>query len=351
MTDYAMTSTMMCGLDLGDKWSHVCVLTPDGEVARERRIRTTREGISRFLSGSKPMRVVMETGTHSPWVSRLVREQGHQTLVANARKLQLISQNERKGDRVDAELLARLGRVDPKLLKPIEHRSASAQQQLTLIRARATLVRSRTSLINSVRGLVKSSGHRLPSCSSESFGNSKHLAAIPDELQAAVKPLMEMIRKMTTEIRAYDKRIERLVDETPEAATLRAIPGVGPLTALAFVLTLEDASRFRNGRAAAAFLGLVPRRRQSGKGDPELRISKCGDPYMRQLLVGSAHYILGPFGPDTDLRRWGLALAARGGKSAKKRAAVAVARKLAVVLFRLWQTGEDYRPLRQATRT
>lgn len=342
-----MTTTMTCGLDLGDKWSHACVLGPDGEIAWEERVRTTREGMSRFLSRCAPMRVVMEVGTHSPWASRLADELGHEVLVANARRLQLISQNARKDDRVDAELLARVGRLDPNLLKPIKHRTPATQEQLTLIRARAALVKSRTGLINAVRGLVKSSGHRMPSCSSEAFG--KQVAAIPESLKAALEPMMEVIRKLTTEVRAYDKRLEVAAEALPETAPLRSVPGVGPLTALAFLLTLEDNSRFPNGRAAAAFLGLVPRRRQSGKGDPELRISKHGDTYLRQLLVGSAHYVLGPFGPDTDLKRWGLALAARGGKNAKKRAVVAVARKLAVLLFRLWQTGDDYQPLRQAT--
>lgn len=339
------TGTMTCGLDLGDKWSQVCVLDPDGEVVRERRVRTTPHGLSTFFASREPNLVVMEVGTHSPWVSRLVRECGHRTLVANARRVQLISQNEYKDDRTDAELLARLGRADPKLLKPIEHRTEVAQQQLTLIRARAALVRSRTALINAVRGLVKSNGKRLPGCSSEGFGNK---AAIPEELKTALEPMMKVIRTLTTEIRAHDKRIERIANDYPETARMLTIPGVGPLTALTFFLTLEDANRFRNGRAAAAYLGLVPRRSQSGGGDPQLRITKCGDRYTRQLLVTSAQYILGPFGTDSDLRRWGHQLAARGGKNAKKRAAVAVARKLAVILHRLWQSGDEYQALRLA---
>ena len=342
MTKCATAATMTCGLDLGDKWSQVCLLDGSGEIVEETRVRTTEEAMRRFFARLDPARVVLEVGTHSPWVSRLVDEAGHESIVANPRRVKLISQNEHKTDRVDAELLARLGRVDPKLLKPVTHRTKETQQDLVLIRSRAALVRSRTLLINSVRGQVKSAGCRMRSSSSETFG--KRTDELPETLRPALAPVMELIRKLTAEIRDYDKRIEEIAKDDPDTTAVRSVPGVGALTALAFVRTLEDPSRYRNGRAAAAFVGLVPRRSQSGKGDPQLRITKCGDPYLRQLLVGSAHYILGPFGTDCALRRWGLELAARGGKNAKKRAVVALARKLAVVLFHLWQNGEMFDP-------
>lgn len=341
MTNCA-TGTMTCGIDLGDKWSHLCVVDVDGEVVEEARVRTSRPAVTRLCERLEPMRVVMEVGTHSPWVSRLAADAGHDVIVANARRVQLIAHNERKSDQVDAELLARLGRVDASLLKPIQHRHETAQRELALIRARAVAVRTRTSLINSVRGQVKSAGYRIKTCSSESFG--KRVDELPELLRTALTPLMQLIVKVTTEIRAYDKRLERLAADNDDVAPLLTVPGVGSLTALAFVRTLEDPARFRSGRAAAAFTGLVPRRSQSGAADPQLRITKRGDRYLRQLLVGSAHYILGPFGPDSALRRWGLTLAARGGKNAKRRAVVAVARKLTVLLHRLWQTGEVYQP-------
>jgi transposase len=163
--------------------------------------------------------------------------------------------------------------------------------------------------------------------------------------------VLETIASLTHKIRRYERHIEQLASERyPETCLLRQVSGVGPLTALSFVLTLEDPGRFRRSRSVGAYLGLRQRQSQSGEQDPELRITKAGDHDLRRLLIGSAHYLLGPFGPDTDLRRWGLALAARGKKNAKKRAVVAVARKLAVLLHRLWVTAEVYEPLRNHGR-
>ena len=130
---------------------------------------------------------------------------------------------------------------------------------------------------------------------------------------------------------------------------MRQVKGVGPITALAYGLTLENAEHFAKSRAVGPYLGLVPKQEDSGESQPQLGISKAGDTMVRKLLVGSAHYILGPFGPDTDLRGYGLRLCERGGKNAKKRAAVAVARKLAVLLHRLWVSGEVYEPLGYAS--
>ena len=341
MKDYA-TETMTCGLDLGDTWSHVCLLDGSGEITEETRVRTTPAAIGAFFGRHEPMRVVFEVGTHSRWVDQEVVGAGHETVVANPRRVQLISRNERKTDRVDAELLARLGRVDPGLLKPIHHRGESAQKDLVLLRARAALLRARTLLINCVRGQVKSAGARIKSCSADSFG--KRTEEIPEALRPALAPMMEQVRRMTAEIRTYDKAIKALADEDPEISNLQTTGGVGPITAVAFVRTLEDPNRFASGRAAAAYVGLVPKRSQSGAVDPQLRISKCGDTYLRQLLVTCAQHILGPFGSDSDLRRWGLKLAERGGKNAKKRAVVAVARKLVVVLYRLWKSADAYNP-------
>jgi len=148
-------------------------------------------------------------------------------------------------------------------------------------------------------------------------------------------------------IQEYDKKIEKLAREKyGHTALLRQVKGVGPITALAYVLTLENPKRFVKSRDVGPYLGLVPRQEDSGESQPQLGISKAGDTMVRKLLVGSAQYILGPFGPDTDLRRYGVRLCERGGKNAKKRAAVAVARKLAVLLHCLWVSGEVYEPLR-----
>jgi transposase len=335
------------GLDLGDKYSHLCLIdTQSGEVMEEGRLRTTPEAFRRrFDSEQQPLRIAIEAGTHSPWVSRVLEECGHEVLVANPRKVRLIYTNKRKTDEIDAENLARLARLDPKLLYPLKHRGEDSQAHLAIIRSREALVGARTQLVNHIRGAVKSFGARLPKCPAVSF-HKKAAAHIPEILWPALEPLLETIGSLTQRIREYDQQLETICQEHyPETDLLRQVEGVGALTALTFVLTLEDPSRFAKSRTVGAYLGLVPARDQSGDRDPQRRITKEGDEMLRRLLVGSAHYILGPFAKDSDLRRHGEKIATRGAKNAKKRAAVAVARKLSVLLHRLWVTGELYDPL------
>lgn len=345
-------STMTAGIDIGDRYSKICLVDQlDGEVevVEETRIRTTREAVMRYFSAREPMVVAMEVGTHSPWMSRLIQEFGHEVLVANARKLRFIYGNDQKGDDVDAEMLARVARLDPKLLSPIKHRSETDAGAMALLNSRDALVRARTMLVNYVRGTVKSNGERLPCCGAARFHQLED--ALPDTLGTALGPVMEAIKKMNEQIRELDRKIEQESKENyPETAVLRVVPGVGPITALAFVLVVSDPDRFSRNRSVGAYLGLVPKRDQSGERDPQLSITKSGNPYLRRLLVNASHYILGPFGPDTDLRRHGLKIAASGGKRAKKRAVVAVARKLSVLLLALLKTGEAYEPLRQGNQ-
>jgi transposase len=336
--------TKFVGIDLGDRTSMAHVLNQAGEFEEETRLPTTAKALEREFRGRSRMRIAIEVGAHSRWVSRQLRGYGHEVIVADARKLRLIYQNPRKSDRVDATYLAKLVRLDESLLAPIRHRGETAQQHLALLRARESLVKARTQLVNHARGLVKSFGGRLPPCSTESFAK-KARPAVPAPLRPALEPVLDSIHDLSARIRSYEQEVERLADEAyPETETMRQIKGVGALTALAFVLTLEDPGRFSKSREVGPCLGLVPKRDQSGDQDPERHITKTGDPYLRRLLIGSAHYILGPFGQDSHLRTWGLRLAARGGKNAKKRAAVAVARKLGVLLHKLWVSGEDFVP-------
>jgi transposase len=339
------------GLDLGDKYSYLCLIDQEsGEVIEEGRLRTTPEAFRRRFASERPMRIAIEAGTHSPWVSRLLEECGHEVLVANSRKTRLIYANKRKTDEIDAQNLARLARLDPKLLYPLRHRGEDSQAHMAIVRSRQALVESRTQLVNHVRGAVKSFGGRLPKCPARSFHN-KAAEHIPEALRPALGPVLETIRSLTERIRDYDRRLETVSKERyPETELLRQVEGVGPLTALTFVLTLEDPYRFEKSRSVGAYLGLVPARDQSGGKDPQKRISKEGDETLRKLLVGDSHYILGPFGSDSDLRRHGEKIASRGGKNAKKRAAVAVARKLSVLLHHLWVSGEVYDPLHNTHR-
>ena len=332
------------GMDLSDRMSQLYVVDAAGTCVDEGRVRTAAVALQRWFGSRPPMRVVLEVGTHSPWVSRVLADCGHEVLVANPRKLRLIYQSDRKTDRLDAAALARVGRLDPQLLAPIRHRGAQAQADLAVLRARDAVVRTRVLLINHVRGACKAVGARLPACSTPTF--AKRVASqIPRELVPALTPLLTTIAELTQQLRAYDREVLAIAAARyPETQWLRSVPGVGPLTALCYVLTLEEPHRFATSRAVGAYLGLCPREWASGNRRAQLRITKAGDRMMRRLLVTAANYILGPFGPDTALRRWGVALVGRGGAHAKHRAVVAVARKLACLLHSLWRHGTAYDP-------
>jgi transposase len=339
--------TETIGLDMGDRYTRYSILDQEsGEEVGSGRVRTTPGGLERFLEHYPRARVVLEVGTHSRWASQVARDHCAEILVANPRKLSFIYQNNRKSDEVDAAALARVGRMDPKLLSPIRHRSAKAQADLAILRARAGLVSARTKLVNTLRGIVKSFGGRIPPQATNRIGH-RTLPFVPGELKPALGPILLAIEALTDEIAEYDARIDALADEKyPEARCLTQVRGVGNLTALAFLLTIEDPSRFRRSRTAGAYLGLVPRRDQSGDTEKQLSITKAGDRMVRTLLVQCAHRVLAKNGPDSDLRRAGERIASRGGRTAKRRAVIAVARKLAVLLHALWRSGEVYEPLR-----
>ena len=336
------------GLDLGDKTSRWCLLDGEGNLVVEERVATTSQGMQETFAGLPPSLIALEVGTHSPWVSRLLQQFGHEVLVANARQLKLISQSARKDDKMDARMLARLARVGPELLRPIQHRSEQAQADRLAIQVRSTLVETRTKLVNAVRGLVKSFGERVPGCDADYF-TMEQLAGLPEWLQDQMRPLLKNIVGLTGQIKAAETQIEQIAQQYPETGRLQQVYGIGPLIALTYVLTVDDPQRFQRSRDAGCYVGLQPKRRDSGEAQAQLGITREGDRYLRSLLVQGAHCLLSRRAPDSDLKRWGNKLSGRGGKNAKKRAVVAVARKLAVLLHRLWITGEVYEPLRNAS--
>jgi transposase len=338
MTENIIGETIGC--DLGDKKSEIRVFAASGEMVQRASVRTTPEAMRAFFK-RPPAHVVIEVGGQSRWVGELLVQMGHRVTVANPRRVRLISQNDDKDDPVDAELLGRLGRVDVKLLAPVKHRSSKAQMDLAVPKARDLLVGMRTKLVNHVRSTVKLVGERLPACSSESFGR-KTRGLLPTALKAALEPMYEVLERIDEQIREQDKMIERLGKRYPDVAVVSQISGVGTLTALVFVLSVEDKQRFRSSRMLGAYFGLRPRRRKSGESDPQLRITKAGDPFVRRLLVNAANHVLGPFGRRERCEAMGVRTGESGGKNAKKRAKVAVARKLAVLMHRLWVTGEVY---------
>ncbi len=342
-------SEFVVGLDVGDRKSRYAVINPDGDLVEEGDVQTSREGLSAILGGRPQMLVVIETGTHSPWISRLVTELGHQVLVANARKVAPIYMNSRKHDRIDAISLARLGRMDPQLLHPIEHRSQQAQVDLAMIRSRHALVRARTALIGHARGMVKSVGGRLKGCDTDNFHRTVR-DQVPEELRTSLEPMLKALEEISAQIAHLDRQVQCLARRYPQTERLRQVDRVGAITSVAYVLTLDHPDRFAQSRSVGPYLGLVPRLDQSGRTARLGHITKEGDPLLRSLLVQCAQQILGPFGEDCDLRRFGLRLWERGGSHGKKRAVVAVARKLAVLLHHLWVTGETYDPFHNSQK-
>lgn len=332
------------GLDLGDRRHRFCVLGSKGEVVEEGSLGNEREQLSGFIVGYPGSLVIMEAGTHSPWISRYLAALGSKVIVANPRKVRAIYQDERKNDRRDALMLARIGRMEPALLYPIQHGSEEAQQDLVRIKLRDNLVRARVGVMNAIRSTIKSLGYKVPNCSSEHF-HKVVKAALPDEMRVIIGPSVEALEELSLRIKVLEREIKTVArSKYPATERLQQIPGVGPITALYFVLKIEDPQRFKRVRDVGAYIGLCPRRDQSGENDPQLRITKRGDSYLRRLLVSAAQYILGPFAPASALRQYGLHLAAAGTVRAKKRAVVAVARKLSVLLLTLWKNECSYQP-------
>jgi transposase len=329
------------GIDLGDKVSRYCIINQEGEVVEEGSFRNQASSIEKHF-GDQPRQIALEAGAQSAWISRELKKLGHEVIVANPRDLKWITASDTKNDPVDARKLALLARTDTRLLAPVEHRTAEQQAELAVIRARDAILRARTLLINSARGIAKGFGVRLPKSITGTFGQ-RAVDALPEFLRKALTGLLAQIDALSREIAGYDQQIGVLASQHPELARLESIPGVGRLTAMTFVLTLGRAERFAHSRDVAGFLGLRPKQRQSGARDPQLGISKSGDPYLRKLLVQCSHYVLGHWGPDSALRQWGLAKS-QAGKKATLRAIVAVARKLSVLLHRLWVSRDSYKP-------
>lgn len=344
-------STLVAGIDLGDRSSAYCVRELGQQIIKEGTVGTTAPAILEAFQGLQHQRVVIETGTHSRWVAQLLGMMGHEVIVADARKLKLISENNQKSDKVDARLLSKLGCMDVEWLNPVYQRSQETHVDLMLVRSRQALVDTRTALINHVRGTVKSFGSRVAKCGAESFVELA-VTGLPELLKPALSGVLATLAEINEQIYDYDCQVEHLCNtKYKEAAKcLLQVNGVGPVTTLTYVLTIEDKDRFEKSRDVGSYLGLVPKKRQSGARDPQLGISKAGDEMLRKLLVNCAHHILGFKGKDSDLRRWGLelvrAVERKGKQGARKLAAAAVARKLAVLLHRLWVTGAKYEPLR-----
>jgi transposase len=343
----AVSTTRAIGLDLGDQTSHYCVLDREGREIEFKKVATTRKALKALFERFRDARLICEVGTHSAWVEEVANELGMEVVLANPRKFELLTKSIRKTDGRDCYLLAETGRTSPGLLSPIKHRSNTARTDLVMLRARVNLVEQRTALVNSVRGYLKSAGLRAASCSPECF-HKKVLEAIPPELEHALLPMVRLIEATTKEIQILEGKIEQMAKERYQVTDIfKDISGVGSVISTTFALTIDDPSRFAHARDVGPYMGSVPKVKSSGDSDPQLSITKAGDNELRRLMVIAANFILGPFGPDCDLRRFGMRVmnnGKQGGKNGRKRAKVAVARKLAVLMLHLWKTGQVYDP-------
>ena len=337
----------VAGIDLGSKRSEACLLDEQGAPLERVTLATTAAALERHFAHRPALLIAIETGGQTNWVRRRLEALGHRVLVADARRVKLIWDTHSKDDRRDALFLAQIALRWPNLLHPIRPRSLATDRRRALLTARETLVGARVKLINTARGVLNAFGHKPPPATSEAFAR-RITPLLPADLADSSHPLLLAIEALSTQIRRYDKQVLALCDGPYRDATapMRSIRGVGPLTALAFTLELDnDPRRLRDSRSAGALVGLRPKRRDSGERSPQLAITKTGNPMLRKLLVQCAHYILGAFGEDCALKRWGLGLAARTpGSRGKRRAVVATARKLAVLLHTLWRKGETFDP-------
>lgn len=336
------------GLDLGGRSTACCILTPSGEPELETSVEMNREAVAEFFGSLPACRIVMEATGGTRWVSKLAVDAGHEVLIANPRTFRLIAASQKKSDRNDARTLASFGQVRPELMQPVFLRSDEAEQARQVLKARTLLVGQRTELINVVRSIARNSGKPLPYWSSPSFHRSAR-KRIEASLLLAVSPLLDQLESLGKAIEHYDEQIDRLSREAfPATEVLRQIPGVGPMTALAFAATVDDPDRFAKLRNVAAYAGLVSKARASGDYNPQLGITKAGDSLLRKLLVNSATYIVGSRAPDSDLKRIADRLCERGGQAARAKARIATARKLSILLMSLLKTGEVYEPLRHS---
>jgi transposase len=332
------------GIDIGDKINTVCVLNNDGEIIQECEVENTGQEMHDFFIEYPNARVAIEACSHSLWLHDLLVRLGCQVFVGNPRKLRIISSSSRKNDKNDSRLLARLVRSDLDLLYPIVVRDILTQQDMVIIKTRTMLIKTRGDLVRHIRGIIKPFGLKLPKDVTTDNFHDKVKEHLSKELLPILKHTIKSIKDLSIQIKNLDKKIDSLINKKyPEAMLLQTIDGIGPITALTFILIMGDPKRFEKSRDVGAYFGLVPRQDQSCTIDKSLPITKEGDSCMRSLLVNCSHHILGRYGKDTQIRRHGLKVMGQDeNKIRKKKAVIAVARKLSVLMHSMLISGEPF---------
>ena len=342
------------GADVSDRTTKICVMTKaDGGERRivvETTCATTKAGFEEaFSKFDRSWPVVFETGTHCRCMDRLFRRMGFKTIVGNPGKIPSITKSNTKNDRNDARELARLAIADPAMLHPVFLRDEVYQQMLRFHHARNVLLSQRTQTINQIRGFAKSMGYRIECSSTEKF-HELGKADWPRELEECAWPLMGVLKAINLKIKAYDKLIARLAERPefkPMVERVRVVYGVGTIGSTVFVAAIGGRpDRFDRVRDIGPYFGMIPKQDQSGDDDKQLHITHAGPEIVRTALVECAGVVMMEKSKDTDLKLKGLRIAMRGGKIARKKAKVAVARGLAVAMLALLQHPErEYVPL------
>ena len=342
------------GADVSDRTTKICVMTKaeggERRIVLETTCATTKAGFGEaFAKFDRYWPVVFETGTHCRWMDRLFHEMGFKPIVGNPGKIPSITKSNTKNDRNDARELARLAIADPAMLHPVFLRDEVYQQMLRFHHARNILISQRTQTINQIRGFAKSMGYRIEGSSTEKF-HELSKAGWPKELEECAWPLMGVLKTIALKIKAYDKLIARLA-ERPEFKAMvervRVVYGIGIVGSTVFIAAIGGRpDRFGHTRDVGAYLGMIPKQDQSGDKDKQLHITHAGADIVRTALVECAGVAMMENAKDTDLKLKGLRIAMHGGRIARKKAKVAVARGLAVTMLALLQRPErEYVPL------
>jgi transposase len=347
-TTPAGTPAEYIGLDLHLRESQLCILTADGAVA-ERRVRTTAAWFAHALGERLRTRVLLESSTESEWVARCVEALGHEVVVADPTFAPMYATRARqvKTDRRDARALADACRAGT--FRPAHRPSETRRHLRAELVIRDALIRTRTRYVNVARAMTRHARLRLPSGGADRLVARLAALAMAEELRAELAPLVAVLEPLQHEIDTADERLSVLAAADPVIRRLMTTPGVGPVTAAAFVAALDDVARFATAHHVEAYLGLVPREWRSGERQRRGAITKAGSPRVRSLLVEAAWCITRSKRPDLEmLRTWAARIAQQRGRRV---ALVALARRLAGILYALWRDETEFgarRPRRAA---
>lgn len=342
-----MDNCITIGMDLGDKKHAIVGLDAKANIVLRRWLPNDQDSLRTFFERNKGAEIGMETGTHCRWISVLATECGCKAYIGNAHKLRSIFGNTHKNDMRDAEEIANLLHENKRHFHPVMLRDQEHQDLVQLVKMREVAMTDRTRSINAIRGMAKANGARIADCDADSFHRQLKLVlmTLPDNLIRLFRPQIELLKAINATIKAYGKLIDRYRKQhfKEECALLETIPGIGPINSTSFVAFAGDVKRFRHACDVGPYFGLTAGRDQSSDKDEPKKITKEGNKFVRHLLVNAANNIMKASAANTELKQFALRVWGERGKIAKRKAKVALARKLAVTMAAMLRNGTAYR--------